>query len=201
MLCTAVPASKPNILYPADVLVPHCLPSSLTIMSSPSGNTDPSRPFTARVEEIPALVDDLDRFGLTVQLDDASDSTASDLVGPGLLVGKLISRTGTGFEKLVGNVAERLGMGPNAIFDRILTKLTRVHDLWLNESRREHGFPAVSVAGHRSFRFLQPPRRFQSLVEGATKLPRPFFMMEEMERVAATGVQADCRKLAAFLRQ
>ncbi|KDQ52608.1 hypothetical protein JAAARDRAFT_480755 [Jaapia argillacea MUCL 33604] len=148
---------------------------------------DLSCPFAARVEEIPALVDDLGRFGLTVEADGASDSTASDLVGPGRIVGKWISKTGIGFEKLVGNVAERLGMGPNAIFDRIITKLERVQELRLDEWRRSIGYTiAPAVAGHRSVRFLQPPRPFLLLVEGATKLSQPIFMMEEMDKVIAT---------------
>ncbi|KDQ52612.1 hypothetical protein JAAARDRAFT_480866 [Jaapia argillacea MUCL 33604] len=172
-------------------------------MPSPSANTDPTRPFTARVEDISALVHDLDRFGLAVEVDAGSDSTASDLVGPGRTVGKWISTAGTGFEKLVGNVAERLGMGPNAVFDRILTKLARA---FAEESRlgryelaRKLGHPVVSaVAGHHSVRFLQPPRPFLSLVEGATKLS--LYSTGDGMVIATAGVQADCQKLAAFLR-
>ncbi|KDQ59583.1 hypothetical protein JAAARDRAFT_192091 [Jaapia argillacea MUCL 33604] len=137
-----------------------------------------------KVDEIPALVD----------MDGASDSTVSNQMGPGRTMGNWISKAGGKLDKLAGMAAERLGMGPNAILDRIITRVARAQELWRMENHGyllNHGF-----LQHRPIRMLlRPPRPLSSLVESVTELHSSF----QTEFITA-GVRSDCRKLTAFLR-
>ncbi|KDQ58249.1 hypothetical protein JAAARDRAFT_57980 [Jaapia argillacea MUCL 33604] len=164
-------------------------------MPSGSGSTDSTPPFTAQVDEIPALVHGFDQLGLSVEIDDASDSTLSNQMGPGRTVGKWISKAGRKLERLVGNAAERLGVGPNAVLERILTEVARAEELWWSEH------DGLEIRWHFPTQILlRLPRPFPSLIEHITKVrPREFTSITATELVT-TRVQAECRKLAAFLR-
>lgn len=49
----------------------------------------------------------------------STNSTASNLVGAGRILGSLYSSTGRRLEKSMGNIAHKAGLGPEAIYQRI----------------------------------------------------------------------------------
>lgn len=51
----------------------------------------------------------------------STNSTASNLVGAGRILGSLYSSTGRRLEKSMGNIAHKAGLGPEAIYQRIST--------------------------------------------------------------------------------
>lgn len=51
----------------------------------------------------------------------STNSTASNLVGPGRVLGNFYSVTGRRLERALGGIAHRAGFGPEAIYERIST--------------------------------------------------------------------------------
>lgn len=49
----------------------------------------------------------------------STNSTASNLVGPGRVLGNFLSFTGKRLERTLGDMAHRAGFGPDAVFDKI----------------------------------------------------------------------------------
>jgi hypothetical protein len=57
-----------------------------------------------------------------------TNSTTSSIYGPGRTIGAILSASGRRLEGLFNRTAERLGYGPNAVMQRILTSLRTSHE-------------------------------------------------------------------------
>lgn len=64
---------------------------------------------------------------LTASFITSTNSTTSELLGPGRIVGKLLAGSGRRLESFLGRTAERLGFGAAAIVSRLLTLLREQH--------------------------------------------------------------------------
>ena len=64
---------------------------------------------------------------LTASFITGTNSTTSELLGPGRFVGKLLADSGRRLESFLGRTAERLGFGATAIVNRLLILLHEQH--------------------------------------------------------------------------
>lgn len=83
---------------------------------------------------------------LTASFITGTDSTTSNIYGPGRVVGKLLSSSGRRLENLLGRTAQRLGYGPPALVYRLLTRLREQHGRFNHYGRVGAKPPPVASA-------------------------------------------------------
>ncbi|KDQ58590.1 hypothetical protein JAAARDRAFT_672886 [Jaapia argillacea MUCL 33604] len=116
-----------------------------------------------------------------------SDGTASDLIGPGRTLGKAFAGVGGKVEEVLGHVGARLGSGPNAIMDRIVTLLDAL----------QRGPSGSFDAPHRSSALFRAPRPPHVLVDGIVRrfARDPSVEYSEM-LLASSNFNEQCERLA-----
>lgn len=76
-------------------------------------NGDPSESFEHRTVHGVRTDDNASIFS------HSTNSTASNLVGPGRVLGNFYSSTGRRLERTLGGIAHRVGLGPEAVYEKI----------------------------------------------------------------------------------
>ncbi|KDQ60488.1 hypothetical protein JAAARDRAFT_607869 [Jaapia argillacea MUCL 33604] len=140
----------------------------------------------------------------SVEMLSGSDETASNLMGPGRTLGNFLSNAGRRLQVALGSTAERLGKGPSAAMDRIVSLTDE-----LERARNNKLYPAGSSEllrsgmvvkldlerGPRSF--ISPPRASDVLV---SHLIRYFSHDLSEDLTKNTKFVDSCRRLVAYLR-
>ncbi|KDQ50906.1 hypothetical protein JAAARDRAFT_62926 [Jaapia argillacea MUCL 33604] len=91
------------------------------------------------------------------QFETDSDETVSDLTGPGRTLGNALSFAGRKLQKILGKSAERFGVGPNAVMDRIVDVVDGLTFERLPLPFKRLGRPTRHV--------LQSPQPFETLIQ------------------------------------
>ncbi|KDQ62990.1 hypothetical protein JAAARDRAFT_53221 [Jaapia argillacea MUCL 33604] len=120
-----------------------------------------------------------------LEVQSASDGTASDLPGAGRTLGNIISKAGKKLEGLLGRASQRIGGGPSSTMDRTLVV---VDHTWL-----------PTFGPRRSQGHLRAPPSFQDLVKQAVSLAS--WSPSNPKDIVNNDKFVDCcRKLVKFLR-
>ncbi|KDQ49718.1 hypothetical protein JAAARDRAFT_617060 [Jaapia argillacea MUCL 33604] len=138
------------------------------------------------IDDLPALNDMLCSLSVDLEVLTTSDASLSDQMGPGRTLGNWISKMGRRTEGLIAGSAERLGMGPNALMDRIVTRIS------IPQSNRHQSHPR------------QRPRTLTSLVSEVLLVKEWNYAPCDSDSDSvlvrdATSVEA-CQKLVKFIR-
>ncbi len=84
----------------------------------------------------------------------STNSTASDLPGPGRTLGRGLSKLGRGFEKRLFRKAHKWGFGPNATAKRLESRLSK-YDQRMNPSDRKKAFKKIIEDCHRLLKYSE----------------------------------------------
>jgi hypothetical protein len=84
-----------------------------------------------------------------------TNSTASNLVGAGRGIGKLYSRGGRILERAISDIAHKLGFGPYAVSQRIISLITMVAHISLTEVLLESEPNAIVDGFDRLWKYIE----------------------------------------------
>ncbi|KDQ58382.1 hypothetical protein JAAARDRAFT_78145 [Jaapia argillacea MUCL 33604] len=139
--------------------------------------------FNLEIGEVDAVTRRLHNVGLDPEIDSVMDASLSDQVGPGRTIGNWISKSGRKVEQFVGKVSERLGRGPSAVMERIVSRVNELCS-WEVQPR---------IIRLRSL--LRPPRTFGQILESAMN----DIIIRADVFIADPEITQNCGKLVKFL--